>query len=162
VEIRPARPEEFAAVGELTAQVYLDDGLLTPDASYLAELRDAAGRARDAELLVVVDGDGQLLGSVTFAPPGSPYGEICDAGEAGFRMLVVSARGRHSGLGTALVQACRSRAELLGCSRIRISSAQTMTTAHRLYERLGFVRTPERDWSPQPGVELRTYALDLS
>ena len=23
-----------------------------------------------------------------------------------------------------------------------------MTAAHRLYERLGFVRAPERDWSP--------------
>ena len=36
-----------------------------------------------------------------------------------------------------------------------------MTAAHRLYERLGFVRTPTFDWSPVPGLLLRTYALPL-
>jgi hypothetical protein len=36
-----------------------------------------------------------------------------------------------------------------------------MTTAQRIYERLGFVRTPERDWSPVPGIDLLTYALPL-
>jgi hypothetical protein len=34
--------------------------------------------------------------------------------------------------------------------------------AHRLYQRLGFVRCPERDWSPLPGVELVVYRLDLA
>ena len=37
-----------------------------------------------------------------------------------------------------------------------------MATAHRLYERLGFVRTPERDWSPSPDVDLLAYRLPLS
>jgi hypothetical protein len=36
-----------------------------------------------------------------------------------------------------------------------------MTAAHRLYERLGFTRTPSFDWSPIPGLQLRTYALPL-
>jgi hypothetical protein len=36
-----------------------------------------------------------------------------------------------------------------------------MTAAHRLYERLGFTRLPDRDWTPVPGVDLRVYALDL-
>ena len=34
-------------------------------------------------------------------------------------------------------------------------------TAHRLYARLGFVRTPERDWTPMPGVNLLALRLDL-
>ena len=34
-----------------------------------------------------------------------------------------------------------------------------MTTAHRVYERLGFTRAPEDDWSPEPGVLLLAYAL---
>jgi hypothetical protein len=37
-----------------------------------------------------------------------------------------------------------------------------MVRAHRIYERLGLVRTPDRDWSPMPGVELITYRLDLT
>jgi hypothetical protein len=36
-----------------------------------------------------------------------------------------------------------------------------MTAAHRIYERLGFTRIPERDWSPVPGVDLLAYRLDL-
>jgi hypothetical protein len=36
-----------------------------------------------------------------------------------------------------------------------------MTAAGRLYLRLGFVRTPERDWSPEPGVELITYGREI-
>ena len=34
--------------------------------------------------------------------------------------------------------------------------------AHRIYERLGFERRPELDWTPVPGVDLRGYALRLS
>ena len=40
-------------------------------------------------------------------------------------------------------------------------SAAYMTTAHRIYERLGFTRLPERDWSPRPGVDLYAFSLDL-
>jgi hypothetical protein len=36
-----------------------------------------------------------------------------------------------------------------------------MHTAHRLYERLGFSRLPERDWTPVPGITLRCYSLEL-
>ncbi len=42
----------------------------------------------------------------------------------------------------------RFRAE--GDRRVVLSSLDEMTTAHGLYERLGFVRAPERDWRPQP------------
>jgi hypothetical protein len=42
-----------------------------------------------------------------------------------------------------------------------MSSASYMTTAHRIYERLGFVRLPDRDWSPVTGVDLYAFSLDL-
>lgn len=161
MEIRQARPAEYAAIGELTVTGYVDDGLLTPDTPYVRELRDTTARARDAVVLVAADGAGTLLGSVTYTPPGSSYGEIAGPGEAGFRMLVVSAAGRRQGVGTALVQECLTRARQHGCARVRISSAPKMTSAHRLYERLGFVRTPELDWSPVPGVNLMAYAREL-
>ena len=48
-----------------------------------------------------------------------------------------------------------------GCSAIVLSTLPVMHAAHRLYERLGFVRTPERDWYPAPGVHLITYRLEL-
>jgi hypothetical protein len=36
-----------------------------------------------------------------------------------------------------------------------------MTPAHRIYERLGFVRAPDRDWEPEPGIRLVAYLLAL-
>lgn len=161
MDIRAARPQEYAAVGELIVRAYVDDGLLTADDPYVRELQDVAGRAGATELLVAVDGAGGLVGSVTFAPPGSSYGEITGAGEAGCRMLAVAAAGRCRGIGAALVRACVARAQRYGCARVRLSSTPAMTAAHRLYEQLGFVRTPEHDWSPVPGLTLLTYALEL-
>ena len=37
-----------------------------------------------------------------------------------------------------------------------------MKAAHYLYEKAGFSRLPERDWSPEPGVNLLAYGLDLA
>ena len=51
----------------------------------------------------------------------------------------------------------------LAGNRILIVGASLagMHAAHRLYDRMGFVRTPDRDWSPRPDVDLRTYRIDL-
>ena len=53
------------------------------------------------------------------------------------------------------------RARAAGKRRTVISTDPRMTAAHRLYERLGFTRLPERDWSPVPGIDLLVYARDL-
>jgi hypothetical protein len=37
-----------------------------------------------------------------------------------------------------------------------------MPATHRVYEHAGFVRDPERDWSPLPGVDLITYRRELA
>ncbi len=37
-----------------------------------------------------------------------------------------------------------------------------MTAAHRICERLGFVRSPERDWRPDPDTVLITYRKELA
>ena len=42
-----------------------------------------------------------------------------------------------------------------------LSSLAEMTAAHRIYERSGYARTPERDWSPAPGVHLLAFEKQL-
>ena len=158
VEIRPAVPAEYDAVGELTVEAYSHDGFVRGE--YAMTLRAAADRAAKAELWVAVDSSG-LLGTVTYCPVGSIYREIGRDDEGEFRMLGVAGRARGLGIGTALTEHCISRTLELGQRRIVMSSAVYMTTAHRIYERLGFVRLPERDWSPIPGVDLYAFALDL-
>ncbi|MFD3697442.1 GNAT family N-acetyltransferase [Streptomyces sp. NPDC058646] len=162
IVIRAALPTEYEQLGEITAQAYVGDGLLGADeAFYVAVLRDVAARAADGEVLVAVDEE-RVLGGVTFAPPGSPLADIAGPGEAEFRMLAVSREARGRGAGEALVRACVARAqELDGVTHLVLSTQTTMTGARRIYERLGFVRTPERDWTPVPGLTLLTYRLSL-
>jgi hypothetical protein len=36
-----------------------------------------------------------------------------------------------------------------------------MTTAHGIYQRLGFTRDPNLDWWPEPNIELLGFRLHL-
>src|SRR3954468_17879091 len=74
MRVQPATPADFARVAELTAGVYRDEGLAPEE--YQRELRDVAGRASRAELLVARDGEavvGRAAGRRR-APPGGPPG----------------------------------------------------------------------------------------
>ena len=156
--VRPVRPEEHARVGELTIAAYSANRDL---GDYAGVLRDVDSRVKSAEVLVAVDGNGTIVGSVTNVPDGGPYGEIAREGEGEFRMLAVDPAAQGRGVGTLLTQACVDDARRRGRERIVLSSGTWMTPAHRIYTRLGFVRDPARDWTPVPGVELTAYALDL-
>jgi len=158
LEVRTADDAEFATIADLTATTYLAEGY--GDESYESTLRDVAGRARAATVLVAVIG-GAVVGSVAVATKGGAYAEMAAPGEAVIRMLVVDPAARGSGAGTALVRACLDAALADGCETVRLSTQATMTAAHRIYERLGFVRTPDRDWEPVPGLRLLTYELVL-
>ena len=112
--------------------------------------------------MVAVDQTDRILGTVTYAGLGSPYAEhVSSPDEASFRMLVVDPAARGQGVGEALVRWCIDRAQASGVRSLRLSTLPGMAAAGRLYLRLGFVRTPERDWSPEPGVDLITYGLQL-
>ncbi|NHC13354.1 GNAT family N-acetyltransferase [Motilibacter sp. E257] len=126
---------------------------------YELRLANAALRAEQAHLLVAVDPDtDEALGTVTFCLPGGPWAEISRTGEAEFRMLAVAPEARGRGAGRALVEECLRRAAAAGAGRLVLSTQPSSAVAHRLYERLGFSRLPERDWSPAPGVDLLAYA----
>ena len=74
-------------------------------------------------------------------------------------MLAVNPAARGRGVGQALVELCLRRSRELGYAGVRMSSMDRMTSAHRVYERLGFARAPDDDWSPEPGVTLLAYVL---
>jgi GNAT superfamily N-acetyltransferase len=155
--VRPARPDEIEEVGRLALEAYLADGMVNPAGPYAVELADASRRASDAELLVAVDTEGMLLGTITVCTPGSPLGELSRPGELEFRMLAVAPGARRRGVGEALVRTVLARATETGAHRVVLCSAAEMRVAHRLYARLGFIRMPERDWYPLPGVRLLAF-----
>jgi GNAT superfamily N-acetyltransferase len=158
VRVRPARPDEHDALGALCVAAYRAEGLGGPH--YDPVLRDVAGRAEAAEVLVAA-ADGGLLGTVTLVLDGGPMREISEGHEGEFRMLAVDPAAQGRGAGAALVETCAARARDRGRQALVASSQDRMLRAHALYRRLGFVREPARDWSPIPGVELIVFTLAL-
>lgn len=158
-QIRPARSGEYDTVGAITLAAYDADGFVPPGSDYGSVLLDAAGRAEKAELWVATDHAGAVVGTVTYCRPGSPYREIAPDDHGEFRMLAVDPAARGTGVGSALTRHCITRSRELGFRGLTLSSAKNMAAAHRLYERLGFVRRPDLDWAPIPGVDLIAYVL---
>jgi ribosomal protein S18 acetylase RimI-like enzyme len=165
VIIRPIEPAEYEELGAMTVESYtkLEAHVHEPD--YEAELADVRVRAEAPATIVyvAVDDDGRLLGGVTHAiDHTSPYAEATPVGAAAFRMLAVAPAAQGRGAGKALVRACIARARDDGKTSLVLHTTTWMTTAHRLYESLGFERTPDRDWQVMPDLLLLAYRLDLA
>lgn len=158
ITVRPGHISELADIGELTVEAYAE--FMVADDGYAHHLRDAVTRAREAELYVALAGD-SLAGTVTFCPQGSPWCELAQPGEGEFRMLAVRPSARGGGVAQALVSACLERSRELGYHAVVLSTLPEMTAAHRLYQRMGFRRLPERDWSPADDVDLIAFLLTL-
>jgi ribosomal protein S18 acetylase RimI-like enzyme len=162
MRLRRARPEEHAAIGDLTVAAYTEFAEDDVD-GYALFLRDAARRDREAELWVATPDDSEeILGTVTICPEGSAWREVARPGEGEFRVLAVAPEARGQGVGAALLTLVVERFRREGAPRIVMSTQPTMHAAQHIYETAGFVRMPERDWSPVPGVDLIGYGLELT
>ncbi|HEY7223461.1 MAG TPA: GNAT family N-acetyltransferase [Micromonosporaceae bacterium] len=161
IVIRAATPDDFAAIAELTVEAYEADGQLGPETTYRSTLANVAGRASAGQILVAVEGC-DVLGAVLLVWPGSVYSELAGAGEAEFRMLAVAPKAQRRGIGERLVRACLDHARAGGAERVVISARDFVEAAQRLYARMGFIRLPERDWTPVPGVHLVALQFDLT
>lgn len=123
--------------------VYIGEGYTAAQqgqqAMQRANLEDAG------TMLIAQRDDGTVLGATLYLHEGSRLRQLAEVGEREFRMLAVGAEARGEGVGEALVRACIDRAEASGARALVLWTQPGMLAAHRLYERLGFVRTSERD-----------------
>lgn len=158
VEIRDARPEEYAAVGRVTVDTYVGEGYINPQSDYVAELADTETRAATAEILVAVH-EGSVVGSVTVARPGTAFADIARPGELEFRMLAVAKQTRGLGIGSKLVDRIFEIARAEGFEAVVLTTMPAMVDARRMYDRIGFVHMPERDWFTMAGTPLTVMRL---
>ncbi len=107
--------------------------------------------------LVAVDGPDRILGATILLAPGSPLLQVAEDREREFRMLAVAPEARGLGAGAALVKACIGRAQAEQASGLVLWTQPTMKAAHRLYERLGFMRAPQRDQADPRGFMRLVY-----
>ena len=164
MEIRPVRPDEYARLGEITRDAYmvLEGHVNEPD--YERQLADIGSRAAAASTIVfaAVDDGGEILGGVTYVrDQQSPMAEFQLNGVASIRMLAVDPAAQGRGVGRRLSETCIERARADGAKEVILHSTPWMTTAHRLYTRLGFERDPALDLTPTPGIDLMGFRLEL-
>jgi GNAT superfamily N-acetyltransferase len=162
-EIRLLTPaDDLEAFGRIVLASYtaLPDHPSEPE--YERELVDVRARVTESVVYGAFVHD-VPAGCVTFvADRHSAHAENLLDGESSFRMLAVSQSTQGRGVGEALVQRCLSAARDIGSVAVFIYSGSWMHAAHRLYGRLGFARTPGRDWIvDDPPITLYGFRKEL-
>ena len=157
--IRDAHQDEFAEIGEIRVTAYRADGFLSPDSRYAPRLRELGS---DGSGPVLVAADEDMIAGTVMLQLWPDSGELLRGpAEAEIRALAVRPEARGRGVGRALVAAVIERAASLGVSHLLLLTQPDMKIAHRIYEEAGFARLPDRDVSPEPGIDLLAYDLNL-
>lgn len=154
--VREARPDEHEALGTLMASVFGSlEGFPGPTEQpgyyeLLANVGAFATRPDTVVMVAVIDD--RLVGGVVYFSEMANYGSGGDgvadreANTSAFRFLAVDPSARGLGVGKALVERCLALARQAGHHQLIIHSSAVMTTARRMYDRLGFVRAPDLDF----------------
>jgi ribosomal protein S18 acetylase RimI-like enzyme len=163
MEIRDIRSGEEAEAGRVTRLAYLE--FVEPGDQewddYLGQIEDVAGRAGKVPVLVAVD-DGRVIGSATLETEEAGLGDDpVEPGTLNLRMLGVDPESRGHGAGRALVDETVRRARAAGKRAVTLHTILEMQVAQRLYESMGFVRDPARDWQVTEEFRLYAFRLDL-
>ena len=163
--IRDARPNERDAIADLTLRAYAEYATIMDPLAWdglEGAIKVALTSSERIERIIAED-DGEILGSVLLFPPAIPAYEFSEERAAApeLRLLAVAPEARGKGVGEALVNECIRRARAIGAHELGLHTSRSMRGAMRLYERMGFVRAPERDFHP-PGTEIvEGYRLPL-
>jgi ribosomal protein S18 acetylase RimI-like enzyme len=165
--VREARtPAEVEAAGRVTvaanAEFLPEDGELQALwAEYVKSQADAASRAAAGTLLVAVDdASGEVVGTVTLYLAQTDHSNQWRPDDPIFRFLAVDPAARQRGIGRALVSECLRRARAVGKRRMALHTTVSQAVAVGMYERAGFVREPEGDFTLDP-VTIIAYAREL-
>lgn len=161
--IRTALPAELPEIGDIRVAAYRADGFLSATSQYAAILH-GLGQDGNGDVLVAAAGDGQLLGTIMLEYWPSQGGAMHGPGEAEIRALAVRPAARGQGAGNALLTAIIGHAAAHGVAHLVLATLPAMRTAHRMYEKAGFTRLPDRDWAPgdsQSSERLMVFGLRL-
>jgi len=105
-----------------------------------------------------VDGGLVYFGDMTYYGAGGK--STTSQYAAGFRLLAVNTKTRGKGLAKLLIRACINQAKKDGFNHLLIHSTKSMMVAWKIYERMGFIRFPDIDFT-QNNVEVYGFKLSL-
>ena len=166
LHIRDARADDRNVAREVTLSAYREYAayMQTHWEDYRQGIVATLADVKPAEL-IVAEQDATIVGSVLLFPAGTtltlPNGTALTLTWPEIRLLAVAPAMRGRGIGAALVDECLRRARQSGAEAITLHTSDMMQTAMQLYERMGFVRAPELDFHPAPGLTVKGYRYRL-
>ena len=158
--IREARGGDQAAIHDVTLAAYEEYAARMPPPLWRKYRENIVAALTDpAPALQLVAEDGRaIVGTVLLYPSGDdsarPWPEV--------RLLAVAPAARGRGIGAALMRECIARTRVAGIAALSLHTTDLMRVAMAMYERMGFVRAPELDFTPAPGIVIKGYRLDLA
>jgi ribosomal protein S18 acetylase RimI-like enzyme len=164
LRIRDARTHELDAVAAVMVAAY--EEYIPPDATggllaYREDIRDVRSRQGHATLILAEE-RARIVGAVTYYPDGSGDANVDWPREwAVIRLLAVHPEARGRGIGRLLTEECIRRARAGGARAVGLHTTVFMAVARAMYERMGFVRVPDFDFWPMPGIHVMAYRLSL-
>ena len=167
VHIRDARGSDRQAVGVVTLAAYEEYAAALPADVWRGYRDEIVATLADvgAAEQVVAELDGAIVGTALLYPAGTrldrPDGSAVALEWPEMRLLAVAPAARGRGVGSAIVRECVRRARAVGAEAITLHTTDVMAAAMAMYERMGFSRAAELDFSPAEGVLVKGYRLGL-
>ena len=168
LSLRDGRPDDRASVEAVTLAAYEQYAAVLPGPFWAAYRQNilATLAAADPSTLILAETAGAVVGSVLLCPPGAVIPDPGIGRDIRFavpevRLLAVAPAGRGHGVGRRLMEECIRRARAAGAPALTLHTTDIMSVAMRLYERMGFARAVELDFSPAPGMLVKGYRLGL-
>ena len=161
VTLRNATPRDGEAINRLCVEAYAEFRTIIGESNWQQLSKTLSGTSRlisEGQLIVAEDEAGPV-GVVLY----HSYSHSDNAGgsvnSASMRTLAVSPANRGRGIGRMLTQQCIDRARNEGAEEITLTTAEIMTVARPMYERMGFVK--QKELGERFGVKHARYVLTL-
>ena len=149
---------ENTELTELLTQVYVEGGFTDPDEA-VSLFDPSAVRKRGILIGAREKQHSKLAGIVIIVPPDSSARRLAQNNEAEMHLLAVKPEYRRQGLGRMLIESAIGRAKCCGYSRIILWTQNSMQSAQKLYEALGFIHV---DNIKRNGRDFKVYAMAFS
>ena len=144
-------------LSELLTQVYVAGGYTEPDEA-VSLFEASAVRKRGMLIGARETHQLQLAGIVIVVPPDSPARRLAQNNEAEIHLLGVKPEYRRHGLGRLLVESAIARAKHSGYTKIILWTQNSMDSAQKLYEVMGFIHV---DDITRNGRDFKVYEMAL-
>jgi len=118
----------------------------------------------DSVTAIIATADATIFGAVLYCQPYEKQmgGAIVKNPFPEMRLLAVPSQFRNHGVAGKLIQYCEDRARSAGSPTITLHTTVLMQTAKQMYERRGYIRYPDIDFTPVPGFVVWGFRKDFA